>query len=238
MNNFFRTRVVHWVWMMFISSVATGQGWDAGLWLSADYEYRLTPRMVLVGSGELRFHDNAQSLRTMLADAGIEYSFHPDWRISGNFRLMGRQTTDQQYQPISRVYIDLRHRHRYRKMEWLTRLRVQQQSAHPVYHWFDDDAYSRRIRPELTVRYRINKTWRPFVSCELFFPIVYHYPLDPDKIRIAAGTRYRVSNVHALNVYLMVQQYVQQGAPKTDLMLGLGYSFTPEHTLKLKRSKH
>jgi len=222
------TRLSTLVVILFIAATARGQEMDAGVWLSAEYQYQVTPVLRAVAAGELRFHDNAQRLRTILSEVGLEYSFHQNWRISGYYRLMGRQNPDRQYEARSRYYIDLRHRHSYQKLEWLNRIRWQQQFSHPLMIGFAEEAHTGVLRPEMTIRYRLNNTWRPFVSCELFFPVVFQYAQESNQIRFTAGTRYRINNIHAFNLFLMLQRSFDDASPAMALMTGIGYTFAPE----------
>jgi hypothetical protein len=201
---------------------------DAGLWLAAEGEVQLTKRFTSILNGEVRMHENMMEVGTFLGEAGVEYGFLEAWRLGAYYRFTGRQQLNRTCNYRHRLYADLRYRNRKGKHDWVARVRLQQQFRNEEI--FTDQGAEERtyMRPKLSYRYRLNRTWRPFVSAELYFPVSLNGIHLVDKMRFTTGTRYRVSKQHSVSLYYMIQHEVNVRNPGTDFVIGIGYAFSPE----------
>jgi len=209
------------------SGRVSAQVQDAGLWLAAEGSVKLRQRSFLVFNGELRMHENMMEAGTMLAETGFGYDFSRSWRLAAYYRFIARQQTDRSYQYRHRYYADLRYRHRAGKTDWTGRVRVQQQFRHEELFSSANADERTYMRPKASFRYRVSRTWRPYVSAEFYLPLSLSGIHPVDKMRFAAGTLYRINRVHSLNIYYMIQHQVNVKNPRTDFILGIGYEFTP-----------
>ncbi len=216
------------LWGVTSCSVASGQERDAGLWLAAEGEIEISSRLATILNGEVRMHENMAEVGTWLAEAGVEYSLSQAWRFGLYYRFRGNQQLDRTYNYRHRYYVNVRYRNRQGKHDWVARVRLQQQFRHE--ELFTDRGAEDRtyIRPKLAYRYRLSRTWRPFVAAELYHPVSLNGIHLVDKMRFSAGTRYRINRVHAITLYYMVQHEVNVRNPGTDFILGIGYEFSPD----------
>ncbi len=207
----------------------SAQEYDAGLWLSLKGEIILTQRMTFGIAEEIRLHENITEVGTALTDIGIDYNLSSGWRISANYRFISRQQLDRSYLHRHRYYLDLRYRHLSDRtgIDFTGRLRWQQQLSHEEIGLPGNEGFSNYLRPEGTVRYRLNRVFRPYVSVETFLPVSAFRFHNPDKIRITAGTRIRLNFVHSVTLFYMVQKEINVRRPETDFVIGLGYEFSP-----------
>jgi hypothetical protein len=204
----------------------TSQVKDAGLWFAAEGELQLSKRTSMILNGEVRMKDNMMQVGTMLAELGLEYEFNLKWRLATYYRFISRHRPDQSFQYRHRYYADLRYRHRAGRHDWVARVRFQQQFRYEELwsiNLADDRSY---LRPKLSYRYRLNRTWRPFLAAEFYFPVTIRGVHHSDKMRFTAGTRYRINKQHSLSLYYMIQHEVRVKNPVTDYVLGIGYAFS------------
>jgi hypothetical protein len=200
---------------------------DAGLWLGAEGEVQLNKRFSSILNAEVRMHENMMEVGTFLGEAGVEYGFFKVWRLGAYYRFTGSQQLDRSYHYRHRLYADLRYRNRIGKHDWIARVRLQQQFQHEEV--FTDGRAEEKTytRTKLSYRYRLNRTWRPFVSAELYFPVSLSGIQVMDKMRFSAGTRYRINRVHSITCYYMIQHEVNVRNPETEFVIGIGYVYSP-----------
>src|SRR5688572_17033789 len=88
---------------------ATAQVNDAGLWASINVEKKLTQRLSIGLTEELRFNENISELSTIFTDLGVGYSFFKDelLGVSANYRFIRRKNTEDFYTNRHRWYGDI-----------------------------------------------------------------------------------------------------------------------------------
>ena len=221
-------RVLLLLFLLPVSGYLWPQEKDAGLWLAAEGTVQVRQRSFILLNTEVRMHENMTEAGTFLAETGFGHDFGKGWRIAAYYRFIARQQLDRSYHYRHRYYSDLRYRYRTGKTDWIARARVQQQLRHEelLYQGNTDDRTYLRLKG--TFRYRINRTWRPYVGAEFYFPLTISGIHQMDKMRFSAGTLYRINRVHTLNFYYMIQHQVNVINPETDYIVGIGYEFTPK----------
>lgn len=203
-----------------------GQVQDAGMWLSASGEVKLNPVWTVVLSEELRLVDNMRVPSTSFTELDVEYNIGSAWRISAQYRIIGRLGDANGWTTAHRISGDLRYRLKLAHGDVIARLRFQHQDG---LGWFFDQFcdVSQKIRPEVTLRWRASPQWRPYLSAEIFCPIYAGGVTFPDKWRIKGGALYQMNKRHVLDIYYMVQHEFNVREPETDFVIGIGYRFSP-----------
>ncbi len=206
--------------------VLTGQTRDAGLWISAEGEFRLNPRWSVVGSTEVRMHENWLELGAFIAEVGLERNLGDRWRLAGGMRLALNQQTDRTYVFRNRFFADVRYRYRVGKFDVVGRIKYQQQNE----GWIWEDRVlmaDHYLRAGAEIRWRATQSIRPYIGSELYFPL-YAWQLQyPDKLRVQAGIEYRINKAHSFDLGFLYQQEINVSQPERDYVACLGYVFSP-----------
>lgn len=217
--------------LLLTSQPAAGQVRDAGMWLSLNGGYRINPVLTLVLSEELRLNENFLQADAWLTDAGVEYEVGNHWRLSTHYRVARRLQPDQTYLSQSRLYGDVRYKMRLGTVDLLATIRMHYQTdGWAVFSENPDPGHY--LRPEAEMRWRLSGRWRPYLSAEMYYPMIAWQIQETDKVRFTWGTLIAFNKVHALDVFFRVQQEYHVKYPVTDFIIGLGYRFLPR---ELKR---
>ncbi len=162
-------------------------------WSSIEVSKNLSAKWQLLGGSELRLKNYASQLRVFFTEGGVQYQVFPRLSVSTTYRLLIKPDRINH-----RVYSDVQYEWRYHFWETALRLRLQHQ-----FEAKQDETY---VRPQLTLTYRKNKKWRPYVRAEMFGHLFHHRGNPWDELRLSAGTRYRLQARHRLIGALMHQR--------------------------------
>jgi hypothetical protein len=197
---------------------------NAGLWTSFSLEAKLTKKVSVNLSEELRFNENISELGTALTETGIAYKPNKNFQISGNYRFTQKHRTDDNYNLKHRFYIDVKYEKKVKPFKITFRSRWQDEFSQRG-HSDNAGASNFYLRNKLNIEWDMNKHFAPYLSTEVFSPVNYPREYFFDNIRSSAGIEYTLTKNHKIDLYYMVQNELNVSNPETDFILGIGYSF-------------
>jgi outer membrane protein assembly factor BamA len=207
---------------MLTAMAGFAQTKDAMLWLNVTLEKKITKDFSLSVAEELRFSDNITELGAYFTDLGLNYKFDKHWRMSANYRFTNRQRLDDSYSKRHRYYFDLSYRNKFKPFSLIFRTRFQSQytdvnssaTGHvPEYYW----------RNKLSLKYELEKKYTPYISLEMFLPVLTPQLSQPDGMRYTAGMEYAINKHATLDLYYMIQRAYNVNNPETDFVIGVGF---------------
>lgn len=210
--------------LVFCEVAAFAQVQDAGLWLSAAIEKRVSRSVSFCFTEEVRLDENMSEVGTIFSDIGVEYRFLKRFSVAGYYRFTLKRRLDDTYEPRNRHYIDIGYREKFNPVKLTLRLRFQ--SQYPYFfadHAVRDPEYDTRVRLKLALD--LNRRYEPYLSAESFFGMSNNEGVCLDAMRYCADVEYNFNRMHKIDLHYMIQQEYQVKNPETDFILGLSYSF-------------
>ena len=223
---------------------------DFGLWVEMNVERQVSKRLDIGGGLEVRRRDNLKEADRLSVEVNGSYKIAKWLKLNGGISLLednrykvsGKLSKYSQYWSTRlRVYAGLTASHSFNRLTLSLRERWQYtyrpkstENRYWNYTDEDDDIYEGELadrhtfdikaknvwRNRLQAKYKLTKTWRPFVNVETN---VSH---GLEKIRYAAGTEIRITKQHVIDV-----KYLYQHCPKDDddegdrHVLGISYTY-------------
>jgi hypothetical protein len=221
------------------------QGDDFGLWTSADFKKKLFPGFDATIGGEMRTRDDSKKFERWAATAGMDYEVMKHLKIDGGYvfiykNVAGRTTSKGNYvssfwSPRHRLYLSatgdidfgrinlsLRERYQY---TYRTSKSVSKYDSDGSQK--DDEEITGKcyniLRTRPMIKYDIpHSNFKPYASFEAFNSLNRNGAID--KIRIKAGTIFKVNKHHAFDFFYVFQNHSDDDEPRGHA-IGLGYTY-------------
>ena len=229
---------------------AYAQSDDFGIWTEAEFEKKISKKLTLDGSLELRTRDDGfGELDRWSVGVGATYKL-TDW-LKGSVGYVLLDDNNHKVNSSGKKYADywgLRHRfnvsltasHQFGDLTVSLRERWQYtyrpEKTVKRYSNVDNDDYdygeyrdertyegkgSNKWRNRLQLKYKITKQWRPYVNAESTIG-----GSGLDKMRYAVGTEYRLSKQHSFDIKYLYQHVYKDNEEGNRHVLGIGYSYS------------
>lgn len=212
------------VLFLFPCSAVQSQNKDFGLWTSVNFEVKIVKKVNITISEELRLNENITELGTIFTDIGLEYKLNKHFQFSANYRFYQKRTMYDYYSIRHRVYADIKYSKKLKSFQILFRTRFQV-SFRDINRDFEGGIKEYYLRNKLSLQKEINKSFKPYVSIELFSSLNYPRTNAFDNMRVAAGVDYSLSKRNKIDVYYMIQKQFNVSISTTDFVLGIAYLF-------------
>jgi hypothetical protein len=212
--------------LLFICNLATAQVNDAGLWASLSIEKKVTQRLSIGLTEELRFNENISELATMFTDLGVGYKFFKDevLGISANYRYIRKKSVEDYYSSRHRWYGDLTLKKKFGMITPSIRTRFQSQ--------FRDEGTTEAswnaeyyMRNRLMLKFDLEKKYRPYLGAELYTQLDGGDMLN-DNVRISAGVDYSFNEQSAVNLGYLLDREFNVNNPVRNYVITVGYGFS------------
>ncbi len=208
---------------LFSFSSIQAQVNDAGLWLGIGIEKQITQAFSVEIDHSSRFNENISELGTIINELGVNYKLDKKSQFSVFFRYYNQLQLNNQYKPVSKLYVDYSYKAKAEFFDINLRLRFQMQQKN-IFVFDSDGSTSSAIRPKISLKHSFNK-FEPYVSVEVYIPVFYNDYKPIDKIRLSAGIDYSFSKMHSVDLGYLVQREYFAKNPETDFIVQLGYKF-------------
>ncbi|MBX7109164.1 MAG: DUF2490 domain-containing protein [Chitinophagales bacterium] len=186
---------------------------DFQTWTSAQINKKISKKIDLQLSQELRLKNNSTQLGTTFTEAGCKYKVRKQLDVAASYRFIVAQDAVSH-----RVSLDVSYEVEAGHWSAEPRLRY----LHQIQH---DQPAENYIRPKLSVNYRINKRWEPYVSGELFYHAFYNEGNEFDQYRLSAGFEYSFTKQHAVKLYYLLTQEMNVNNALQRHIAGLSYKY-------------
>jgi hypothetical protein len=218
--------------LFFSSGVCAQPQNDAGLWMDANVEKKITPDLSVVLVEEIRMYENITELGTILTSLGIEYKFLKKFRIGVHYRYSNKKRVDDTYDNRHMWYADIHYKQKIRPVSVLLRVRYQSQYT-DIYSSEKGEVPKDHIVPKITLKYDLKRKYEPYVYGEIYCPVgaravhTYNPAGEPlDQWRACAGVEYTFNRSHMIDLHYLVNKEVNVKDPVTAYVAGISYYFT------------
>ncbi len=154
-------------------------------------------------------NQNLAELWIANADVGIGYRITADLKAELHYRAIKFRTLDNEYQNRSLFYSTLTYSKTLGRFSFSLRNRAQLL----VYENHYNDAFKGPIlynRDRLTIKYKVNYYWSPYVSAEAFVPLNHTRRSGIDQWRFAAGFVRTFSDRFSVDIRYQIQYPLQR----------------------------
>jgi len=197
---------------------------DAGLWTSVSLEVKVAKKLAAGISQEFRFNENISELGAAFTDLGLGYKINKHFQVSANYRFIQRRRLDDYYSFRHRFYVDIKYSRKVKPFEFSWRGRFQDQYS-DIGRADDGGVPEYYLRNKLSAKLDTDKDYTPYISIELFSLLNYPRNNPIDAMRSTAGIEYAFTKHHKIDLYYMIQKDLNIGRPRTDFVIGIGYSY-------------
>lgn len=195
---------------------------DAGGWVSAGVEKKITRRVSASLSSELRFNENFAELGKWNTDLGAEYKVLKDIKVGLFCRMIADRRLDNSYNFKHRFFGDASIKHKFGKITASYRFRYQAQFKD--YAEGDDwNSSSKYMRNKVSLKYDMKHRLTPTVYGELWTDLKERMI---DNFRIYGGLAYEINKRHSVEGGYLINRQVNIVNPVTSYVIALNYQLS------------
>ncbi len=198
------------VLLLFILPLITfSQKKDFGIWYGVSAEHKLTKKLELDLSTNIRTFSNAAKIEQVFLEGGLAYELNKHLAIAGSYRLTKNIEHNNSYYFRHKVMLDIKGTMPAGDFSFSCRLRFQ--TAIKTYIRDENDKY-----PNYTGRVKLKAIYKtptfpvnPYVYVESFSPMFSDKTRTIEKNRYAAGAELRILKQHSVEVeYIFQRDYL------------------------------
>ena len=186
---------------------------DFQTWSSITIEKSLSKKLDGSLEQQLRLDENSTQFRQTFTELGAKYRLWKKLDAGASYRFIVRPNSTGQ-----RIYLDVEYNWKLKKWKINPRLRYQ-------HDFITDNFQANFLRPKLTISYKIDKKWEPFVAGELFYLIFYYQGNFVPAYRLFAGTTYDFNKRNSLKVFYLLEQEVNVNNAAQNHIISVGYKY-------------
>jgi len=179
---------------------------DFGIWYSIAAEKEILKDLDLEMDVTLRTYHDTKEIEEGFADLGLGYKFSKHFSAGISYRYTQMREDDELYHPRHKWFADFRAKTAFGGFDVSGRIRFQKR--YKTYFEDENDKESKE-----TIRFRIKAAYdipkfpvNPFVTSELFLPVLDSGRRTVDKQRFTGGFEYNITKKHSIELEYMFQR--------------------------------
>ena len=196
--------------VIFSLSVAVfGQDKDFGIWYGVSAEHKLSKKLEIDLSSDIRTFNKASKIEEAFLEGGISYNITKHLAIAGSYRLTDKIENNNSYYYQHKIFLDLKGNVPFGKFSFSGRLRFQTRTK--TYIQEDKDKH-----PDYTGRIKIKAVYKtpvfpvnPYLYIESFCPMFSGKTFMIEKNRFAGGLQFSIAKHHSAEIeYIFQRDYL------------------------------
>jgi hypothetical protein len=208
---------------VFACILTKAQVKDAALWTTIDVEKAFTQKFSAYITEELRFNENITELGTFFTELGVSYKIQPEIGFSAGYRYINKRNLDDSYTARHRFHLAMDYKFDIKSFTVGLKGKFQSQFSDELFTTTDQLIPGNYARGKISVKYNLEKRYKPFVSTELFYQLNNPEGNEIDNIRYVGGIDYELNKISSFKLYYMLQKEMHVKNPRTDYVTGLEY---------------
>jgi len=190
---------------------------DFEVWTELSFETKLSKKVGVELNQAVRLNDNAQSVKNVFTQIGIDYKINKRWKFGGDYRWIPESDEESE----NRFDVWLRYNKKILdRLEFSYRFKAETQTSN-----FSN--FSNRFRNRIGLEYNIRKwKWDPSFQIEFFY--VYRYDFNNfSRIRYVLETERELIDNLDLSLGILYQRNYHKTplTSSTAALVGLSYKF-------------
>ncbi|HYV91639.1 MAG TPA: DUF2490 domain-containing protein [Chitinophagales bacterium] len=187
-------------------------------------EKKISPSFSFTLYNQELFNQNLAELGSGFIDAGITYKLNRNLSFGASYRFVQQRDLNNIYQARQMIYGDVTCSKGFKKFSASLRARIQN-SYYPLVINETKQTSIAYNRDRLTIRYRYNYYFAPFVYGELWYPVNHPTHDKVDRVRGALGFYYTFNEHFKTELYYSITQELNHSNKKTNYAIGIASYF-------------
>lgn len=199
---------------------------DAQIWQKADIEFNITPTYSVSAGNEFRFTDNCSQFSYYYYTLGNSFRLFKKFKLSADYLFVGKEKKTEQFSHRNQFNIYLTYREKIHHVILYDRVLCEGQFVDYNTSELGHHLQDRYIRDKLTLRYKINKHYYPYIEDEIY------YKLDRNKDenegfnrnRFYTGLLYEMKHQFKLDAFFLYEKNFNVTPLYSSFVYGIGIS--------------
>ncbi|MFI5170792.1 MAG: DUF2490 domain-containing protein [Chitinophagales bacterium] len=199
--------------IIIFSTQLSAQTTDGAGWLNAGISFNIIEDLTCDISEEARYNFSVAELYQLNSDVALDYKITKKIKVGADYRFSIRPEKN-----INRVGASINLREGFNDLDIGFRSKVQ-------YSFTPDAQEGSAWRNKVSVKYKINKDFTPFISGELFYSFetgLHQF----DDYRLEGGIGYSPTKHHDIKAAYLYDKEFQVNDPETLHIFALGYVYS------------
>jgi hypothetical protein len=197
------------IFLFFLQLTVYSQEKDFGIWYGISAEHKLSGKLVIDLSAEIRTFSNAAKIDEAFMEGGITYAFNKNFAISGAYRFSDNIENNNSYYFQHKFILDLKGNLPLGNFSINGRIRFQTRTK-TYFKDISDD------HPDYTGRMKIKIVYKtptfpvnPYLFVESFTPVFSDKTRIIEKERLGAGLDFSITKNHSASLeYIFQRDYL------------------------------
>jgi hypothetical protein len=214
------------LFFIFIPLAASGQEKDFGIWYGVSSEIKLSKKVDLDLSTEIRTFENASKMEEALLEGGATWNFSKYIAASGSYRVAKNLEDDNSYYFQHKFFLALKGKLPVNNFTFSGTLRFQTRSKTYIEDVDDEDLdYTGKVK--LKAIYKTPSFFlNPYFYSEAFLPMFSDQSDAVSKVRFSAGFELKITKVHSVEIgYIYQRDYTPRLSDLNIISLNYNISF-------------
>jgi hypothetical protein len=195
--------------LYFLSVAAFSQDKDFGIWYGVSAEHKLTKKLEIDLSTDIRTFNNASKIEEAFLEGGFSYSINKHLAIEGSYRLTDKIENNNKYYYQHKIFLDFKGNVPLGNFNFTGRLMFQTRTKTYIHDENDN-------HPDYTGRIKFKAIYKtpvfpinPYVYVEAFCPMFTAKTRTIEKNRFAGGLQFSIAKHHSAEIeYIFQRDYL------------------------------
>ena len=194
------------IFLIILPLVAYSQEKDFGIWYGVSAEHKLSGKLIIDLSADIRTFNNASKIEEAFLEGGVTYSINKYASIAGSYRLTDNIENNNSYYFQHKFFLDLKGNLPLGDFSFSGRLRFQTRTK----TYFKDESED---HPDYTGRIKLKVVYKtptfpvnPYLYYESFSPMFSDKTKTIEKERLGAGLDFSIAKHHSASIEYIFQR--------------------------------
>jgi hypothetical protein len=197
------------IFLIFLQLTSYAQEKDFGIWYGISAEHKLSGKLVIDLSADIRTFKNASKVDEALLEGGITYGFNKNFAVAGSYRISHNIEKNNSYYFQHKFFLDFKGNIPVENFSFNGRLRFQTRTKTYFKDISEDHPdYTGRIKLKIVYKTPVFPV-NPYLYFESFTPMFSDKMRTIGKERLGAGFDFSISKQHSASLeYIFQRDYL------------------------------
>jgi hypothetical protein len=194
------------VLLIFLYLTAHSQEKDFGIWYGISAEHKLSDKLAIELSMDIRTFNKAGRIEQAFLEGGITYGFNKNFAVAGSYRLSDNIENNNSYYFQHKFFLDLKGNIPLGNFDLSGRLRFQTRTKTYFKDISNDHPdYNGRIKLKVVYKTPVFPV-DPYLYIESFTPMFSEKTRTIEKERLGAGLEFSIAKHHSASLEYIFQR--------------------------------
>jgi len=195
--------------LLLLTLTVSAQDKDFGIWYGISAEHKLTKKIEINLSTNVRTINNASKVEEAFLEGGLAYSLNSHLALAGAYRVTDKVEDNNKYYFQHKFLFDFKAGDQVKNINLSLRLRFQARTKTYIQDENDD-------KPDYTGRIKLKAVYKtpafplnPYIYVESFCPVFSDKSKTIEKNRFSAGVEFSIAKRHSAELeYIFQRDYL------------------------------